>query len=117
MTIERMLQNDMTETEFFNMRRLEHGRKATGSHVTKIRPDLVSGCGQNCKVTAASHEGFIIRHDDTCSINRAVTEDEVVRRAKNGQAVAMLRDDDDSIIIGVIVLNGLFPHEEPKIVS
>lgn len=110
MTIERVLPNQMSETEFFNLRRTIHGRSDIKLRITKIRAGLKCGCGPNCNISHVDRTGFTESHGRFCKYR--LSEKTFVKCNSRGQAVASLVDDDATPVVGVMVLDGLFPHEE-----
>ena len=112
MTIERILPGtEMSETEWFNARRVETGRKPIQSRITKIRPGLRLACGPDCRIEEwVPGWGFTEFHGPNCR-NKVEFQVLTVSVTANGQACAALADDNGEPITGVMILNGLFPHE------
>ena len=112
MTIERILPNQMSETEYFNLRRTVHGFADVQARITKIRVGLTCGCGPNCTVEGVDNTGFTEIHRRFCKYG--LLQKTFIKSNHRGQAVASLVDDDGTPIVGVLVLDGLFPHEESR---
>ena len=114
-TIERILPNQMSETEFWNVRRLIHGYSETKTRITKIRPGLQAECGENCHIDEVIYGSYFIkRHANDCSFPALRDTIERVECNARGQAIARLRNTDNVVICGVMILDGLFPHEESR---
>lgn len=108
-TIERVLPTEQTETEFFNARRAEAGKEPINARITKIREGLRKGCGPDCHIESVGIGRFVEHHLPGCR-TRSIPEFEYVGDG-TGQACAILVDNDGTEIWGVLILNGLFPHE------
>jgi len=110
-TIERVLPTEQTETEFFNQKRIEAGHEPTQSRVIKIREGLHKPCGADCIIAQVGAGWFSIQHGADCTIKRMPGQLEIVGDG-SGQACGRIVDNDGSIIQGVLILNGIFPHEQ-----
>ena len=106
MKTERVLPNEMTETEFFNRARIALGLAPITAHVTKIRPGLHTACG--CEITEVRYGvGFIVRQVNDCVFHRGGQH--FVKCDANGQAVCSIAGDEGELI-GVMALDQPFPH-------
>jgi len=109
-TIERVLPTEQTETEFFNQQRAKSGREPIAGRVTKIREGMHKPCGPDCKIHQVGSGWFSVSHGEGCTIRGFAGKTETVGDG-TGQACGRVVDNDGSIIQGVLVLSGLFPHE------
>jgi len=107
--LERILPTEQSESEYWNQKRAELGRKPTLAPITKIRPGLPTGCG--CRIDEVAYGShYTINHGIKCDMGTLRTERVECSRA--GQAVAGIMDEDSVEYTGVMVFNGTWPHEE-----
>lgn len=115
MTIERVLPTGQTETEYFNEKRVERGLAPVTARVTKIRPGLRC-CAGRCKIgevvyPVGDRAGYFTEeHSRRCPFNGMAG---ATSYHAGYQAVARIYDGGEQYN-GVLVLNGLFPHEDER---
>ena len=108
MKTERVLPNEMTETEFFNRARIALGLAPITAHVTKIRPGLRLDCPGGCVIEQVTPgQGFVVRRAGDCTTHRQRTH--VVPCDVSGQAVCGIAGEEGRLV-GVMVLDQPFPN-------
>jgi len=106
MTTERVLPNEMTETESFNINRIRMGLPPIEGYVTKIRPGLHTACG--CEITEVVYGvGFIVRQLNDCAFHRDGPH--FIACDEHGQAVCSVAGEEGTLV-GVMALDQPFPH-------